>query len=261
MASGDPDTYQEAKSSGVSAALFAGSTDGLWLDDTTGTLTPALGNVKVRQALNFAINRAAVAKAVTLGTGSPTVQMAIPGTFGYLASIERTYPYSVSKAKRLMAQAGYSHGFTLTATVPTFMPTASTLAQILSAQLAAIGVTLRIIGGTTFPSYASARRAKVRRDRLLVAFHSRDPQRHFHRIQPNAIGNPRHERYPTVLPAAQVASSLSGAKANPAWQNVNRTIVQEALEVPMETETNIDYYKGVRGVFSSGGNPVFMSPT
>jgi peptide/nickel transport system substrate-binding protein len=262
VAFGDPDTYREAKSSGVSAALFAGSTDGLWLDDTTGTLTPALGNEKVRQALNFAINRVAVAKAVTLGTGSPTVQMAIPGTFGYLASIERTYPYSVSKAKSLLAQAGYSHGFSLTATVPTFMPTASTLAQILSAQLAAIGVTLRIIGSTTFPSYASAQTSgNYDATVFSLPFTQGIPSAISIGFQPNAIGNPRHESYPTVLPAAQAASSLSGPKANPAWQGVNRTIVQEALEVPIETESTIDYYKGVRGVFSSGGNPVFMSPS
>jgi len=262
IAFGDPDTFREAKASGVSAALFAGSTDGLWLEDVSGTLTPALGNEKVRQALNFAINRTAVAKAVTLGTGSPTVQMAIPGTFGYVASLERTYPYDVSKAKTLLAQAGYPHGFALTATVPTFMPTANTLAQILSAQLAQIGVTLRIVGATTFPGYASAQTSgKYDATIFSLPFTQGIPSAISIGFQPNAIGNPRHESYPSVLPAAQVAAGLSGEQANRAWQKVNRTIVDEGLEVPIETETSIYYYKGVGGVFSSGMNPVFMSPT
>jgi peptide/nickel transport system substrate-binding protein len=260
---GEPDTYRQAKSSNIPVALFAGSTDGLWLQDDSGTLIRALGNVDVRRAMNYAIDRKAIARTVTLGTGNPTVQLAIPGTTGYLASLEKAYPYNVAKATKLMSEAGYPHGFTLTATVPTFMSTANNLAQILAAQLGRIGITLKIIGGTTFPAYAASQESGHYGATIFsLPFAQGIPSTISIAFEPNSLGNPRHESYPTVLPAAQAASMLSGTQATAAWEAINTTIVNQALEVPIETEAQIYYYTtSVQGVAQSIAiNPVFMAP-
>jgi peptide/nickel transport system substrate-binding protein len=261
---GDPDTVVQAKSSGLLLASFPGSTDGLYFDDDSGTLTSAMGNVDVRRAINLGIDRKAVAKVVTQGTGQPTDEMAIPGTAGYEASLQKTYPYDLTKAKKLMAEGGFPHGFTLTTTVPTFMPTANNLAQILASELSKIGITMQIIGGTTFPAYAEAQQSgKYDATIFSLPFSLGIPSAITLGFEADALGNPRHETFPSILPAAAAANALPIAKAAAAWQAVNTTIVTQGLEAPVDNEAQIYYYdKSVKGVSESISlNVVFMSPT
>lgn len=95
----------------------------------------------VRQALNLAINRR---RLVELQAGQATVasQYIPPGYPGYephLAPI----PYDPSRARKLLAQAGYKHGLTITLTVNND-PGVVERAESVEANLAAIGVTMRL---------------------------------------------------------------------------------------------------------------------
>jgi peptide/nickel transport system substrate-binding protein len=69
-------------------------------------------NLKVRQALNYAIDREALSKAFYGGRAKPTGQLVGPGSPFYDPSIQ-AYPYDPVKAKQLLAEAGYPNGFTL----------------------------------------------------------------------------------------------------------------------------------------------------
>jgi ABC-type transport system substrate-binding protein len=76
------------------------------------------GNVKVREALNRAINRKEVID--NLFGGRATVDMGIyfsPGHAGFVAdnlkNFDRDYGYDPAKAKALLAEAGYSDGFSI----------------------------------------------------------------------------------------------------------------------------------------------------
>jgi peptide/nickel transport system substrate-binding protein len=84
---------------------------GLVINDRTGKVAPELKDVRVRQALNYAVDREAIAKA--LGYSAGTVQMTGPGSGAWDESLEETYPYDPDKAKALLAEAGYPNGFTL----------------------------------------------------------------------------------------------------------------------------------------------------
>jgi glutathione transport system substrate-binding protein len=66
-------------------------------------------NVKVRQALNYAIDKEAIIKAVLRGYGKPADSPLAPQVWGY--SKVKTYPYDPAKAKALLAEAGYPNGF------------------------------------------------------------------------------------------------------------------------------------------------------
>ncbi len=68
-------------------------------------------NLKVRQALNYAIDREAIAKSFYGGRAKPTGQLVGAGPF-YNPDI-KPYPYDPAKAKQLLAEAGYLNGFTL----------------------------------------------------------------------------------------------------------------------------------------------------
>jgi peptide/nickel transport system substrate-binding protein len=87
------------------------------LTDRLGQVIPALGDVRVRQAMNMVIDKQQVVDQLWDGLGTPIWQPFGIGHSAYLADLEEPYPYDVEAAKALMAEAGYQDGFTLT--VPT----------------------------------------------------------------------------------------------------------------------------------------------
>lgn len=70
-----------------------------------------LANVKVRQALNYAIDRETIVSKLLLGMGSVHYGL-MPGQLGFDPSM-KPYPYDPAKAKQLLAEAGYKDGFTM----------------------------------------------------------------------------------------------------------------------------------------------------
>ena len=69
-----------------------------------------LSDVRVRRALNYAVNKQAIVDNLLGGSGKPASQSAAPIAFGYNPNIE-PYPYDPVKAKQLLAEAGYPNGF------------------------------------------------------------------------------------------------------------------------------------------------------
>ncbi|MEV3992652.1 ABC transporter substrate-binding protein [Streptomyces sp. NPDC049837] len=86
---------------------------GVNLADRQGTLAPPLKDLRVRQALNHAVDRKAITKAIVQQHGHPTSQISLPGLDGFAADYDDRYPYDPAKAKRLLAEAGYPNGFSL----------------------------------------------------------------------------------------------------------------------------------------------------
>ncbi|MPY47933.1 ABC transporter substrate-binding protein [Streptomyces acidicola] len=91
-----------------------GDIEGLYIWDRAGKKVPALGKLKVRQALNHAFDREAIIKSAKTGLGTPTTQMFAKGEDGYKAALDETYTYDPEKARKLLAEAGYPNGFAVT---------------------------------------------------------------------------------------------------------------------------------------------------
>jgi peptide/nickel transport system substrate-binding protein len=104
---------QVESSSGIDIKKFKGQTTRLLLTDHLGQVIPALGNVKVRQAINMVFDKAAMAQTLYGGDAEPTAQVYRQGSDAYIDGLQDPYPYDVDKAKALMAEAGYPDGFTL----------------------------------------------------------------------------------------------------------------------------------------------------
>lgn len=79
--------------------------------------SPILKDVRVRQALNYAIDGQGVNQMASEGVHTVADQFTPPMSEGYTKDIAR-YPYNVAKAKELLAQAGYTkdHPLVLTLT-------------------------------------------------------------------------------------------------------------------------------------------------
>jgi len=68
---------------------------------------------KVRQAINFALDRESIAKALGAGIGAANYQHLVPGQIGYSDNVTK-YVFDLEKAKQLMAEAGYADGIDVT---------------------------------------------------------------------------------------------------------------------------------------------------
>ncbi len=75
-----------------------------------------LQDVRVRQALNYAVDKQAYIDAFFGGHTQPASQPTVPGVFGYDESV-KPYPHDPDRARALLTEAGYPDGFTFTAEV------------------------------------------------------------------------------------------------------------------------------------------------
>lgn len=103
-----------------------------------------LASLKVREALSYAVNRVSINNALYFGKGEPAWSLFPTGSNFYDKSLTNFYAYNPKKAKRLLTQAGYPHGF---ATTLMALPEAGNdqLATVLQAQWKQIGVSVQIV--------------------------------------------------------------------------------------------------------------------
>ncbi|HEX3965717.1 MAG TPA: ABC transporter substrate-binding protein [Trebonia sp.] len=108
---------------------------------TLNTKIKPFNNPLVREAVSYAINRSFLLKLVN-GQGSPATGFIPPGVTGY-TSQNLVNPLDVTKAKQLLAQAGYPKGFTTTLYSWNTQPWTN-LDPAIQQQLAAIGITVNV---------------------------------------------------------------------------------------------------------------------
>lgn len=156
---GDSTTVSAARSAGLQVLSAPIGTVFLWLDTNPKHQVgaPELRNVKVRQAINYAINRAAIAKALFGTSAAPKSGiMTLDGNTGTGPS-NFNYAYDPAKAKQLLAQAGYPRGFTLKAIYPSYYGNFSTpLMGAVAQDLQAVGIQLQSASYPTQGSYATS---------------------------------------------------------------------------------------------------------
>ncbi|MGH2409341.1 MAG: peptide ABC transporter substrate-binding protein, partial [Chloroflexota bacterium] len=90
----------------ASQIVKASSYDSWYL--TYNTFTKPFSDLRVRQAFDLAINRQTLANNVLKGVAIPSYTLLMPGFPGYDKTL--TVPYNVTKAKQLLAAAGYPGG-------------------------------------------------------------------------------------------------------------------------------------------------------
>jgi ABC-type transport system substrate-binding protein len=139
VAGGDTTSASQATAAGLQIVSMPFVWQGLNLIDRGGEVSKPLGDVRVRQAINYAIDRKTVANAVLGKYGVPSVETVVEGAGGYSTKAAGSYPYDPEKAKQLLADAGYQDGFTLPVLSVKFGGI-DTMAQALAGQLAKVGI-------------------------------------------------------------------------------------------------------------------------
>lgn len=121
--------------------VLEGTTDGEVVLGFNHT-NKALADVKVRRAINYAIDRQALVDATWGGKGQLIGSMVAP-TDPWFEDLSATYPFDPQRARDLLKDAGYESGLTLRLRIPT-LPYAPPAARFIAAQLAEVGITAEV---------------------------------------------------------------------------------------------------------------------
>lgn len=99
---------------------------------------PAFKDSRVIQAMQYAIDRAAIVKTVFFGNATPAEGPIDPGVL--YASTDFAYKFDLDKAKGLMKDSGFPSGFETSLSYPAGDSTAAATAAILQDELGKIGI-------------------------------------------------------------------------------------------------------------------------
>ena len=121
--------------------------------DAEGKSSKPMANLKVRQAMNHAINREALVKHIFPGTRLISANCH-PIQFGCTQEVT-TYDYDPAKAKRLLAEAGYPNGFE----VELYAYRDRQVTEAVIGDLRAVGITGKLVY-MTFPAMYEKKLAK-----------------------------------------------------------------------------------------------------
>jgi peptide/nickel transport system substrate-binding protein len=101
---------------------------------------------RVRQALNYAVNKDAIVRDVLKGTGSLSRGPVLPATWGAEPTL-KPYPFDPERARKLLAEAGYPNGFSTSLWVPesgSGMQSSVAMSTVIQSNLKAVGVTVAL---------------------------------------------------------------------------------------------------------------------
>jgi len=113
----------------------------------TAAQVAGLGDLKVRTAMNLMVDRDALNQAVYDGKSEPRTQNWLKSESFYDPSLASAFSYDPAKAKTLMAQSGFPHGFSFTVVV-NVTPTVTRMAQYLQQQWAQLAIKMNILDST-----------------------------------------------------------------------------------------------------------------
>jgi len=217
---------------GAGYSLFPNELDwtGLMLMDRDGKMNDALGNVKVRQAIAYAIDRDAMLKAVDKGNGTVTGQIFPKISPAYDAALDTRYAFDPAKAKALLSEAGFGNGVTVT--LPEIVISGTAVYDLIKQYLGDVGITVK---------YTQVPLANAINDLLAPKYAAswfrlqQDPtawQVANFTIAPNAIFNPFHVQDAKVDSWIKTLQTGSEDESATASKDLNTWVVEQAWFVP-----------------------------
>jgi len=212
--------------------------------------TGPFANERVRAALEYAVDRVALNKVVFDGLGQPAYQSVPSWSPGYSAALGRFDAYDPAKAKAMLKAAGFAHGVRFTMIIPAGDATFARAAALLQAEMAKAGfdASLQQIPGSDFLTDVYI---KGEGDALLSLLLTNGP---------DLTNNFESLFEPTGFPAERLGSvnealtrliqrsavSLSPSVQGPLMQQIDRTVLEQGLVVPLVFEPSIIAYNKQR---------------
>jgi ABC-type transport system substrate-binding protein len=210
----------------------------LWLN----VAKKSLENLKVRQALNYAIDREAFLKAALNGIGEIATMQLPSGHWAYDKSVSTLYPYDPDKARKLLEEAGYKNNLEITCGSYTDQDSVRR-AEIMIEQLSKVGVKLTFTRGTVAEISAQFFSPEKKFDTLLSAWTGRpDPSMTYGLMYEKSayFNSAKHEVSPefqALLAESRASDNLEIRKQ--VFAKIQRTVMEQALVVPLAVSYEI----------------------
>jgi peptide/nickel transport system substrate-binding protein len=252
---GDASTAKAAQQAGIDVSTTPNSVMQLILMDHDGKLSKPLSNLKVRQAMMYALDRGAIATSLfgSYARGSDTA--ILPVQNGYSSAMAgANYTYDPTKAKQLLAEAGYPNGFTLPIIVNLTGTDEPEAAQAFAAEMANIGVNVKI----DVPANVDE----------LFATYSKYPAMMFDYGTPietayaqgydllYSWGNPFKQVNSNLNSLYQTAAAAPASQAHADWQAFELALSQQLYTIPIFSLDRLFFSRpGLSGIDLSGANP------
>ena len=229
-------TAAEAEGAGLQVQNYS-SGDVLQLDlmDRAGTTVPALADARVRQAMNYAIDRESIIKTLYDGKGTLSTQIFNPDSTAWVDDLNDSYTYDPAKAEQLLAEAGYADGFSITLPEIT---TYSDVTAVLAQEFGDVGITVNTTKVPDAQAVSEARSGKF--PATVYQLQSNDPWQAIQlMVQPTAAWNPLQYADPEVDDLLARAQSATDADRPAAYQELNSYLVDQAWFAPIVFTENV----------------------
>ncbi|MGU3587164.1 ABC transporter substrate-binding protein [Rhodococcus sp. C26F] len=226
----DADSVGQVEAAGYEVKREQNDWTGLILFDRNGALNPALGDVRVRQAINHAIDRDALLQAVQ-GYGTVTGQIFGKNNPAYVPELDTAYSYDPAKAKQLLTEAGFANGFTLSIPLVQELGAASQF-DLLKQYLADIGVTVDYVTVPLNNLIAELTSGKFAASRMSLIQDPTAWQTANLEIAPDAAWNPFRVGDPKIDGLLDIIQSGSDEEAAAAAKELNQFVVEQAWFTP-----------------------------
>jgi peptide/nickel transport system substrate-binding protein len=253
------ESIEAAKHAGLKAASAAQNFYGLSLQDRDGLLRSPLADLRVRQAINYAIDRREVTKALYGSYGTPTDETVVSGADSYDPALERRYPYDPAKAKQLLVAAGYPNGFTLSTVSANGLM--ATFAEAVAGQLAKVGIKLQLdvkVGADAY--FAGIVNAKYPAAVVILA--SLPAASDYAVLYgPTAPFNPLHTTNLTLEHLYFKLIEAPATKAGAIARQMERLLVTRAWFAPVSANGLVSFYRPqIAGINVTKARPVWYMP-
>jgi peptide/nickel transport system substrate-binding protein len=234
----------------------------------TNTTGGATQNKKIRQALNYAIDRKRFIDTALGGLSEPESLPWLPFSPAYDTAKRNQYTFDLDKAKALVAESGVSDpsvDFVYTGVVPEL----ATFGQLYQADLAKIGVKLNLKGVER--AVYNDLGAKFQFGLLMSTsgFANLDPAAlpqisRYWDINSNLAGMNANDTYKQLVTAASVEPDA--AKRKTILGNLNDLILDESFTIPVATSkhltlmrSNVNGFRFQPGIESASYTDVWLS--
>jgi peptide/nickel transport system substrate-binding protein len=212
------------------------------LADRSGQVSKPLSDVRVRQALNYAINRATIANALYGKYGQALDEIAVPGTNAYVPSDASYYTYDPAKAKQLLAAAGYPNGFTLSAMDWSLLDPNNEVAQSVASELAAVGVKVTITNVTNPTQFGTDSLSKKYPAIFFPPLSENMDEAAVQLFTPNTPLDPFSSKNAQLSTMLNTAAADPPSQAAALYQQVQTQVQQQAWFVPIATDPSISLF-------------------
>jgi len=236
----------QAEERGVDVTDVAPWGAGIFVWDREGEIAKPLADVRVRQAMGYALDREKLAHVGGPSTG-PMDQLVSSGLLGHDPELSTRFTYDVDKAKELLAEAGYPDGFSVSMLVNSDDVEAKNIVVAAVQQLKTVGINIELKSSpeTTFFSDIGSKKYAMGAASWALLGDVPFESNRLYKQPYSVVLNPFLSVDPDLDEAYESVQTADSATVEDAAENFNEVMMEKAWYIPIASLPRYLYSDGV----------------